>query len=684
MQEALRFDQPSFWFKRHYAANETNSPSLAPNRPESATGRRPADQPGGRRVSPDRSSTRSCAPGAATGGSSATLTFGSIADLAQKYKWWHGSRRYKFRAMSGGLSRFRAEAAQALHEIAAGAPASDLESETLDCKEDPTTRSDTGGRVTGQRRDDEAARLITDAACCLANHHGGTIIVGIDDKARGAEALRGTALEAAWMRTRVGELSTPRLAVTCEVQCVGEARLLLIDAPRNEGMEPYAASVSKRGGQRRARRFGTDCQEMTTVAEMLEWARARGGYDWSAEPSGRPAAEARPAAIGALRDFLRESGEPDRAALGEHEDGSLLSRLQLLRPDGRLTRAGDLLLCGADVPRLRYTRRPALGARSVARVELADRGLTEELRAVLDVFNAGNRELALASGGFAEGSVTALPPGAVREALVNAVMHRDWDRSGPIAIDHAQDEIVIHSPGPFLEGVTENTVLTAPTRTRNPHLGSVLRSLRLAEREGTGVDRMYIELVRLGHAPPTFAQRDGGIRVVMQGGSPLLAVLRVHAALPASLRRSARTAVAIDLLRTRPSISEEELARAAQERPEDLRSFLGESVRAGLLQRTAAPRRNGVPAWRLTDAHQETLGSILPYFARPAEESVRLIAALARSQGEVRNQDVQDLLGLTSARASQLLKRAESDGVIKLGPGAKPMGRGTFYVLMTP
>jgi Mn-dependent DtxR family transcriptional regulator len=62
---------------------------------------------------------------------------------------------------------------------------------------------------------------------------------------------------------------------------------------------------------------------------------------------------------------------------------------------------------------------------------------------------------------------------------------------------------------------------------------------------------------------------------------------------------------------------------------------------------------------------------------------VRLIAQLAKSQGQVRNQDVQDLLGLTSARASQLLKRAEADGVIKLGPGAKPMGRGTFYVPMT-
>jgi ATP-dependent DNA helicase RecG len=321
-----------------------------------------------------------------------------------------------------------------------------------------------------------------------------------------------------------------------------------------------------------------------------------------------------------------------------------------------------------------------MGVRSTARVELSGRGLAEELRAVLDAFSSSNRTISLPVAGLAEGAVGTLPFGAVREALVNAVMHRDWDRSGPIVIDHAEAELAVYSPGPFLEGVSEHTVLTAPSRTRNPHLGSVLRSLRIAEREGTGVDRMFIEMIRLGHGPPTFTERDAGVRVTLRGGAPVPEVLRVHAPLPPSLRRSARSAVVIDLLRKRPSISAAELAEAAQEVPEELTGFLDEAVAAGLLQRTANPRRGGVPAWRLADANRERLGSVLPYYVRPGEESVRLIGQFAQSQGEVRNQDVQDLLGLTSARASQLLKRAETDGVIRLGPTAKPMGRGTFYV----
>ncbi len=176
------------------------------------------------------------------------------------------------------------------------------------------------------------------------------------------------------------------------------------------------------------------------------------------------------------------------------------------------------------------------------------------------------------------------------------------------------------------------------------------------------------------------SRRDEHVRVTLRGGDPVPEVLRVHAALPVPLRRSARSAVAIDLLRSRPSISAGELSDAAQEHPDELSGFLHDAEEAGLVQQTANPRRGGVLAWRLADAHRDRLGSILPYFARPAEESVRLIAQLAQSQSEVRNQDVQDLLGLTSARASQLLKRAEADGVLQLGPGARPTGRGTFYI----
>jgi len=317
---------------------------------------------------------------------------------------------------------------------------------------------------------------------------------------------------------------------------------------------------------------------MKTLAEMLIWSNERSGFDWSSQPSGRPTDAARASAVEALRDILVESGEPDRTTLIGEDDATLLRALQLVRRDGRLTRAGELLLCAGDRWRIEYLRRPALGAKAEIRVASSGRGLAEELRTVLDALASETRTVEVRGPGVAEGRVAVLPLGAVREAVINAVMHRDWERPDPIVINHAGSELSVSSPGGFIGGVDEDTVLTASSTTRNRLLGDVLWSLRLAEREGTGVDRMFIEMVRLGHVPPGFKERGEGVRVSLQGGLPVPSVLRVHESLPASLRRSARTAVAIHLLRTRPSFSAEELAGAAQERPEDLSNFLADAI----------------------------------------------------------------------------------------------------------
>ncbi len=569
-------------------------------------------------------------------------------------------------------------ARNAIARVLVGERAADVETETLDCKEDPTTRARNGDRQPGAERDDAAARLLADAAACMANHEGGALLVGLDDKRGGPDAFRGTSLEPGWLRDRIRQLTAPPLVVGIDEQHAAGARLLVLSIPRNPGPEPHVATVSNRG-RRVARRVGTGCHELVGMAELLAWAQERSGYDWSAGASDLPLGAARPAAIDALRDILRESAEPARVELAELDDAALLRRIQLLRADGTLTRAGALLTCPAEVASIVYLGRAEAGAPSAQRVERSGRGLVEELLLVLDAIAARNRQIA-AGTTTARGVIHALPPEAIREVIVNAVMHRDWERPDPIVVDHADDQLVVFSPGAFVGGVTAQTVLTTASRTRNRLLGDALRSLRLAEREGTGVDRMYVEMIRLGHRPPTFHERDGGVRVVLNGGDPVGSVLQAHAALPGKLRDSARMAVAIHLLRSRPSISLGELAEAAQEAPGDLEAFVGAAVAAGVLKRTADPRPGGVRAWRLSDELRTAIGAVLPYFARPAEESVRLIERLAREQGSIRNRDVQDLLGVASPRASQLLRRAEADGLIRLAPRARPTGRGTFYV----
>ncbi|HEY0638622.1 MAG TPA: ATP-binding protein [Pseudonocardiaceae bacterium] len=573
------------------------------------------------------------------------------------------------------------EAARAVAAVLTGSAPETLESETLDFKEDPTRRDAAGGHRIGARESDAAARLLAEAAACLANHEGGVLVVGVDERRSGEDALIGTDLDAGELRRRIAEITAPPLVVSCREVTEAGRRLLLLLVPRNCSAEPHSATVSRNGGRRTPRRLGSACVDMATVAQLVDWSRERVSHDWSAVPAGRPVSDARSAAVEVLRDLLSESQEPDRLAITGLPDADLLARLQLTRPDGSLNRAGELLLCPSDTGRILYLRRPAPGAPSTARVTTVGRGLIEEVVQTLRAIEFNNPVLGhTETPSGVRVPLPALPPGAIREALVNAVMHRDWDIPEHIVLDHAGDELTVFSPGGFFGGITERTVLTAPSRTRNRALGDVLRSLRLAEREGTGVDRMFIDLIRLGHPRPEFTQRDGGVRVVLCGGRPVPEVDRLIRLLPPDLLAMARTFVAVDLLRRRSSVTAAELAEAAQEGEPELKGFIDRATRAGLLVRTANPRSDGRWAWRLTDAAREVLAPILPYHSRPKQESIRLIAEIAGRNGSVRNADVQDLLGVESVRASELLRAAVDSGVLTLAPGVKARGRSTAYV----
>ncbi len=100
--------------------------------------------------------------------------------------------------------------------------------------------------------------------------------------------------------------------------------------------------------------------------------------------------------------------------------------------------------------------------------------------------------------------ITEYPIVAVREAIANAVAHRDYGISGQkIALRIFDDRLEVESPGGLAGPVTlEN--LGQKRFSRNPLLTRVMYELRLVEEMGTGIKRMRRTMAELGSAPPTF------------------------------------------------------------------------------------------------------------------------------------------------------------------------------------
>ncbi|WP_129674363.1 helix-turn-helix domain-containing protein [Candidatus Chloroploca sp. Khr17] len=102
------------------------------------------------------------------------------------------------------------------------------------------------------------------------------------------------------------------------------------------------------------------------------------------------------------------------------------------------------------------------------------------------------------------------PYEALREAVVNAVVHRDYARSGEtVRVFLYSDRVEIRSPGALLPGVSldDLVALRVTSVPRNPVLAGLLRDLPgYMERIGSGIRLMLREMEALGLPPPEFSE----------------------------------------------------------------------------------------------------------------------------------------------------------------------------------
>jgi ATP-dependent DNA helicase RecG len=113
--------------------------------------------------------------------------------------------------------------------------------------------------------------------------------------------------------------------------------------------------------------------------------------------------------------------------------------------------------------------------------------------------------------------IAALNEDAVREAVLNAVCHRDYRLYGPTFVRQSPRRLEIVSPGGFPPDVNASNVLFRQSP-RNRRLAEGLARCGLAERSGQGADRMFEASLAEGKLPPDFSESTAeSVCVVLNG-----------------------------------------------------------------------------------------------------------------------------------------------------------------------
>uniref|UniRef100_UPI00265ACF02 ATP-binding protein n=1 Tax=uncultured Megasphaera sp. TaxID=165188 RepID=UPI00265ACF02 len=105
---------------------------------------------------------------------------------------------------------------------------------------------------------------------------------------------------------------------------------------------------------------------------------------------------------------------------------------------------------------------------------------------------------------------TEYPVAAIREAILNAVIHRDYSfytEGTPIQIDMFSDRMEIHSPGNLYGRMTVDQLGSTKTDVRNPALAVMAESMTEAENRYSGIPTMRNEMKTYGLPAPKFENR---------------------------------------------------------------------------------------------------------------------------------------------------------------------------------
>jgi ATP-dependent DNA helicase RecG len=198
------------------------------------------------------------------------------------------------------------------------------------------------------------------------------------------------------------------------------------------------------------------------------------------------------------------------------------------------------------------------------------------LERILDRIMADN-PITTVKQGLYHFEIRTYPEIALREALLNALVHGDYRIYGPILVKQFKDRLEIGNPGGLPGGITPENILRHEPVSRNPALVDALARLRLVNRSQLGVRRMYQALLIEGKEPPRILDEGEAVRVVIRA-SELSVPFRMFIAEEAERGRflSVEHLLIIQHLLAHPEIDTERAAKITQQTDYDARETMNQ------------------------------------------------------------------------------------------------------------
>ena len=334
-------------------------------------------------------------------------------------------------------------------------------------------------------------RSVLGYVVALANEGGGKLILGVKENNKGLHIITGSA---AW-EGREGKLAEDvyrdkQIRIVTEILYEGDKRVLVIHIPSR----PVGTTLKFEDIP--LMRVGEDLLPMSD--EQLFKILQEQEPDFSAKIcEGLTIADIDENAISILKE--KYAKKQNNQGFKTQSNKQVLTDLDLM-VEGKLTNAALILVGKKDRIRNILPQAKVIieYRRSETAIEFDNRTEIQEplFIAIDEIWNyinqpASNPTFKLRQGPYIY-DIPYFNESIIREAVLNAIVHRDYTITSEIFIKQYPNKIVITNPGGFPRGVNLENLLTVNSTPRSRLLADILLKTGLVERSGQGVDKLFL------------------------------------------------------------------------------------------------------------------------------------------------------------------------------------------------
>ncbi len=419
--------------------------------------------------------------------------------------------------------------------------------------------------------------------CGFANAEGGSLVIGRNDAGQAVGVANAERL-----LEEIPNKVRDVLGIMADVNLLLEDGKELLEIRE----EPYPSPISYKGEYHF--RSGSTKQELKGAA-LAHFLLRKQGLHW--DGVALPGLKVSDLDAGALKLFRQQAVRSQRlpeAALQEN-DAALLERLHLTQ-DGACKRAAALLF-HADPGRWFTGAFIKIGFfESNADLVYQDEingPLLVQVNKTIELLQAKYMKALISYEGLQRVETWPVPLPALREALLNAVVHKDYTSGAPIQISVYAHKLMIWNAGRLSpEWTVERLLAKHASAPFNPDVANAFFRAGQIESWGRGIEGMVGSCLDAGLAAPLMQLEDGGLWVTFEFASAPEKT-SVETSVETSVKTSVKTPVEIlRLLSATPSMTLAEVAAEIGKTPRAIELAAAKLVKEGRLK-YVGPQKGG-------------------------------------------------------------------------------------------